>query len=81
MFPVPNGNCKGLYVSHQTPSSFEVHELGGGTSNVRFYYRIMALRKNYENVRSPTTPTTPIRKMVLKRRKKISTFEYTDPAP
>jgi hypothetical protein len=51
VFPVPNGDCKGLYVSHQTPTSFEVHELGGGTSNVRFYYRIMALRKKYENVR------------------------------
>jgi len=51
VFPVPNGDCKGLYVSHQTPTSFEVHELSGGTSNVRFYYRIMALRKKYENVR------------------------------
>jgi hypothetical protein len=51
VFPVPNGDCNGLYVSHQTPTSFEVHELGGGTSNVRFYYRIMALRKKYENVR------------------------------
>ncbi|MGO9084872.1 MAG: hypothetical protein ACLP6G_10290 [Terriglobales bacterium] len=51
VFPVPNGDCKGLYVTHQTPTSFEVHELGGGTSNVRFYYRIMALRKKYENVR------------------------------
>ena len=51
VFPVPNGDCKGLYISHQTPTSFEVHELGSGTSSVRFYYRIMALRKNYENVR------------------------------
>jgi hypothetical protein len=51
VFPVPNGDCKGLYVSNQTPTSFEVHELGGGSSNVHFYYRIMALRKNYENVR------------------------------
>jgi hypothetical protein len=51
VFPVPNGDCKGLYISHQTPTSFEVHELGGGTSSVRFYYRIMALRKNFENIR------------------------------
>lgn len=51
VFPVPNGDCKGLYVSHQTATSFEVHELGGGSSSVRFYYRIMALRKNYEDVR------------------------------
>lgn len=51
VFPVPNGDCKGLYISNQTPTSFEVHELGGGSSNVHFYYRIMALRKSYENVR------------------------------
>jgi hypothetical protein len=51
VFPVPNGDCKGLYVSNQTPTSFEVHELSGGSSNVHFYYRIMALRRKYENVR------------------------------
>jgi hypothetical protein len=51
VFPVPNGDCKGLYVTNKTPTSFEVRELGGGTSSIAFDYRIMALRKNYENVR------------------------------
>jgi hypothetical protein len=51
VFPVPNGDCKGLYVTNKTATSFEVRELGGGTSNVRFDYRIMALRQKYENVR------------------------------
>lgn len=51
VFPVPNGDCKGLYVTNKTADSFEVRELGGGTSNVRFDYRIMALRRQYENVR------------------------------
>jgi hypothetical protein len=51
VFPVPNGECKGLYVTNKTPGSFEVRELGGGTSNIAFDYRIMALRKNYENIR------------------------------
>jgi len=51
VFPVPNGDCKGLYVSSKTPTSFEVRELGGGTSSIRFDYRIMALRRNYETVR------------------------------
>jgi len=51
VFPVPNGDCKGLYVTNKTPTSFEVRELGGGTSSIRFDYRIMALRKKYENVR------------------------------
>jgi len=51
VFPVPNGDCKGLYVTNKTATSFEVRELGGGTSSVRFDYRIMALRRKYENVR------------------------------
>jgi hypothetical protein len=51
VFPVPNGDCKGLYITNKTPRSFEVHELGGGSANIRFDYRIMALRKHYENVR------------------------------
>lgn len=51
VFPVPNGDCRGLYVTNKTATSFEVRELGSGVSNVRFDYRIMALRKNYENIR------------------------------
>jgi len=67
VFPVPNGDCKGLYVSHQTPTSFEVHELGGGTSNVRFYYRVMALRKKYESVRFADHTNDPDPKKMLRR--------------
>jgi hypothetical protein len=51
IFLTPKGDCKGLYVAHETSNSFEVHELGGGTSGVRFDYRIVALRKNFENIR------------------------------
>jgi hypothetical protein len=51
VFLTPKGDCKGLYVANESPSSFEVHELGGGTSGVRFDYRIVALRKNFENIR------------------------------
>jgi len=51
VFPVPNGDCKGLYVTHKTATSFEVRELGAGTSNVSFDYRITALRRKYESVR------------------------------
>lgn len=38
-------------MSQKSPTSFEVHELGAGTSSVAFDYRIIAKRKNYENVR------------------------------
>jgi hypothetical protein len=51
VFLTPKGDCKGLYVHQESPTSFEVRELGGGNSSVRFDYRITALRKNYEKVR------------------------------
>jgi len=51
VFLTPNGDCKGLYVTQKTPTSFEVHELSGGVSNVSFDYRIVALRRNFENIR------------------------------
>ena len=51
VFLTPKGDCKGLYVANKTPAGFEVHELGGGQSNVAFDYRIVAHRKGYENVR------------------------------
>jgi hypothetical protein len=51
VFLTPNGDCKGLYVSQKSPTSFEVHELGGGASSVAFDYRIIAKRKNYEAIR------------------------------
>jgi hypothetical protein len=50
VFLTPNGDCKGLYVAQKSPTSFIVRELGGGTSNIAFDYRIMAKRKGYENV-------------------------------
>ncbi len=70
VFPVPNGDCKGLYITNKTATSFEVRELGGGTSNVAFDYRIMALRKGYENVRfSDLTASAERRKLQLERMK------------
>ena len=51
VFLTPKGECRGLYVSNESGSGFEVHELGGGRSNVAFDYRVVALRRGYENVR------------------------------
>jgi hypothetical protein len=51
VFPVPNGDCKGLYIASKTIDSFEVRELSGGTSNVSFDYRITAIRRKFETVR------------------------------
>jgi hypothetical protein len=51
VFLTPEGECRGLYVSNKSAGGFEVHELGGGQSNVAFAYRIVALRRGYENRR------------------------------
>jgi|HubBroStandDraft_6_1064221.scaffolds.fasta_scaffold05550_5 hypothetical protein len=51
VFLTPKGDCEGLYVSNETVSGFEVHELRHGHSSVGFDYRIMAKRTGYENIR------------------------------
>jgi hypothetical protein len=51
VFLTPKGDCEGLYVSNETETGFEVHELRGGHSSIAFDYRIMARRKGYESIR------------------------------
>jgi hypothetical protein len=77
VFLTPEGDCHGLYVSHKTPTGFEVRELGGGRSDVAFDYRIVALRRGLENLRledmtaqlkkinAPQPKATPGRRLVL----------------
>jgi hypothetical protein len=72
VIPVPNGDSKGLYVTNKTPKSFEVRELGGGTSSIRFDYRIVVLRKNYENVRFADHTNDPDPRKMQERMKTAS---------
>jgi hypothetical protein len=53
VFLTPNGDCEGVYVTNKTATSFEVHELRNGKSNVQFDYRIVAHRKGFEAARLP----------------------------
>jgi len=69
VFLTPRGDCKGLYVSQQTSGSFAVRELGGGASSLRFDYRIMALRKKYENVRFADHTNDPDPRKIMERMK------------
>jgi hypothetical protein len=55
VFPIPEGDCNGLFVTNKTPISFEIKELQGGTSNIPVSYRIVAKRKGYENLRLEKT--------------------------
>jgi hypothetical protein len=51
VFLTPKGDCKGLYVNSQTPNSFTVRELQGGTSATAFDYRVVAKRKDIPGAR------------------------------
>jgi hypothetical protein len=44
VFLTPEGECNGLYVSRKEPYGFEVRELGGGKSNVKFSWLVKAVR-------------------------------------
>jgi hypothetical protein len=52
VFLTPHEECEGLYVTNVSASGFEVHELRHGQSNATFDYRIVALRRGFETVRS-----------------------------
>lgn len=53
VFVTPKGENNGLYITNETPESFEVRESNGGRSAVEFDYRIVAHRKGYEHLRVP----------------------------
>ncbi|HMQ76390.1 MAG TPA: hypothetical protein PKE21_10930 [Flavobacteriales bacterium] len=40
------GDCRGVYVSNETATGFEVTELQGGTSNAPFFWTVVANRAN-----------------------------------
>jgi hypothetical protein len=48
VFLTPEGDSQGLYISNRSPSGFEVHEQGGGTSDLPFSYRVVAKRKDVQ---------------------------------
>jgi hypothetical protein len=64
VFLTPYGDSNGLYVSNRNRNGFQVREQGGGTSGVRFSYRIVAKRKHvtvkrFQKVTPPNRPKIP----------------------
>ena len=57
VFVQVEGDCKGVYVTNKTSTSFDVNELQGGTSNLSFSYRIVCKRKYFED-RAPINSGT-----------------------
>jgi hypothetical protein len=80
VFPVPNGDCRGLYVTNKSANSFEVRELGGGTSNIRFDYRITAIRRKYETVRFADHTNDPNPRKMLEQMRKAKLASSSGPA-
>jgi hypothetical protein len=64
VFAMPQGDCKGLYVSAKTANGFTIRELEGGSSIVAFDYRVVCRRKDIpgarlERVDDPSLPEFP----------------------
>jgi hypothetical protein len=65
VFVTPKGDTRGLFVTAQAATGFEVREQGGGTGSVAFDYCIIARRKDLvgrprlEKVTLPELPTLP----------------------
>ena len=73
VFLTPKGDCKGLFVTNETPGSFEVPELGGGHSSIDFNYRIVVKRRGYESDR--LARVSPPEDMELSKRVNTATPE------
>jgi hypothetical protein len=51
VFLTPEGDSMGLYIADKGPTGFDVREQQGGTSSLRFSYRVAARRKTGEGER------------------------------
>jgi hypothetical protein len=80
VFLTPEGDCRGLYVRRKS-ASFEVRELQGGVSDIRFSYRIVGKRKDISGhqrfakfdprASMPVARARPARRVQPARRAKI----------
>jgi hypothetical protein len=59
VFLTPLGETRGLYVSMQTPTAFQVRETEHGHSSLAFNYRIVARPLDAKNDRLPLAPEMP----------------------
>jgi hypothetical protein len=64
VFLTARGDCRGLFISSQDTSGFEVREMQSGTSSIGFSYRLMARPRNtpstrLDRVNIPPAPAQP----------------------
>ena len=60
VFLTPMGDSNGLYVSRRNATGFTIREQNGGTSTLRFSYRVVAKRKDIEGKRLAKVTLPPI---------------------
>jgi hypothetical protein len=81
VFLSPEGDSRGLYISKKSKNGFEVREQQGGSSSLRFSFRIVAQRKDvsikrFARVSLPKRPPIPkvakVRVRPLRRRRNVS---------
>ena len=60
VFVVPEGDCRGLYVTAKTPAGFTVRELLGGRATVPFSYRVVARRQDVDAPRLAEVDLSPL---------------------
>jgi hypothetical protein len=77
VFLTPYGDCNGLCASSRSTRGFDVVETGGGVSNVRFSYRIVAKRKDIvgERLARVEAPVTTRQPQLLEVQKAAMTAE------
>jgi hypothetical protein len=78
IFLTPNGDCKGLYVEAKTAAGFVVRELGGGSSNVAFDFRVVAKRRGYETIR--LADVTDAQDRLMKQAELLTQSKNLDPS-
>jgi hypothetical protein len=59
VFLTPKADSNGLYISHQTPTGFEVREQQGGNSTLHFSYRVIGKRRDTTGSRLETVQVPP----------------------
>lgn len=69
VFLTPYGDCNGLFVARQGLNAFEVRELRGGKSSLRFSYRIVAPRGDGPRQRLPRTDRPDTERFVQVRQR------------
>lgn len=78
VFLTPYGDSGGLYVSSQGLTSFRVQEQGGGTSNLKFSYAVVAKRKDVAESRlEPIALPSPVQVTPFPTRPRPSGSDFT----